>query len=220
VKKRSVAMFTGIVLTQAIVKKAIHEGGILRLTLQVANDYAANLTLGASIAINGCCLTVVSFEKQSAEFSFIDFDVIDETLRLTNLGGLTEHDTVNFERSVTFGTELGGHIVSGHIHCMAEIIAINHDQNNCKMHLSLAADWQKYVLYKGFVSVNGASLTVGEVDEQGFWLHLIPETLAITNLDKYSVGDKLNIEVDQQTYTIINTVENYLSQQEHSKRAN
>ena len=69
------------------------------------------------------------------------------------------------------------------------------------------------MLYKGFVSVNGASLTVGEVDEQGFWLHLIPETLSITNLDNYREGDKLNIEVDQQTYTIINTVENYLSQQ-------
>ena len=81
------------------------------------------------------------------------------------------------------------------------------------MQLALAKEWQKYVFIKGFVSVNGASLTVGEVDEQGFWLHLIPETLSITNLDNYREGDKLNIEVDQQTYTIINTVENYLSQQ-------
>ena len=138
---------------------------------------------------------------------------IDETLKLTNLGMLVVNDTVNFERSVTFGTELGGHIVSGHIHCMAEILSINHHQDNCKMQLALAKEWQKYVLYKGFVSVNGASLTVGEVGEQGFWLHLIPETLSITNLDNYREGDKLNIEVDQQTYTIINTVENYLSQQ-------
>ena len=68
-------------------------------------------------------------------------------------------------------------------------------------------------MYKGFVSVNGASLTVGETDEQGFWLHLIPETLAITNIGKAAIGDALNIEVDQQTYTIINTVENYLRQQ-------
>ena len=73
--------------------------------------------------------------------------------------------------------------------------------------------WQKYVLYKGFVAINGASLTVGEIDEQGFWLHLIPETLAITNLGKAQVGDELNIEVDQQTYTIVNTVENYLRHQ-------
>ena len=206
-------MFTGIVQTQAVVVDATNQGGVLRLALQVEQQYAENLNIGASIAINGCCLTVVKFASDTQGCCVINFDVIDETLKLTNLGMLAVNDTVNFERSVTFGTELGGHIVSGHIHCMAEILSIKHHQDNCKMQLALAKEWQKYVLYKGFVSVNGASLTVGEVDEQGFWLHLIPETLSITNLDNYREGDKLNIEVDQQTYTIINTVENYLSQQ-------
>ena len=206
-------MFTGIVQTQAVVVDATNQGGVLRLALKVDQQYAENLNIGASIAINGCCLTVVKFASDTKGCCVINFDVIDETLKLTNLGMLAVNDTVNFERSVTFGTELGGHIVSGHIHCMAEILSIKHHQDNCKMQLALAKEWQKYVLYKGFVSVNGASLTVGEVDEQGFWLHLIPETLSITNLDNYREGDKLNIEVDQQTYTIINTVENYLSQQ-------
>ena len=206
-------MFTGIVQTQAVVVDATNQGGVLRLALKVEQQYAENLNIGASIAINGCCLTVVKFASDTKGCCVINFDVIDETLKLTNLGMLAVNDTVNFERSVTFGTELGGHIVSGHIHCMAEILSIKHHQDNCKMQLALAKEWQKYVLYKGFVSVNGASLTVGEVDEQGFWLHLIPETLSITNLDNYREGDKLNIEVDQQTYTIINTVENYLSQQ-------
>lgn len=206
-------MFTGIVQTQAVVVDATNQGGVLRLALKVDQQYAENLNIGASIAINGCCLTVVKFASTTEGDCVINFDVIDETLKLTNLGMLVVNDRVNFERSVTFGTELGGHIVSGHIHCMAEILSINHSQDNCKMQLALAKEWQKYVLYKGFVSVNGASLTVGEVDEQGFWLHLIPETLSITNLDTYREGDKLNIEVDQQTYTIINTVENYLSQQ-------
>ncbi|MCF2846863.1 riboflavin synthase subunit alpha [Pseudoalteromonas sp. ACER1] len=206
-------MFTGIVQTQAVVVDATNQGGVLRLALQVEQQYAENLNIGASIAINGCCLTVVKFASDTKGCCVINFDVIDETLKLTNLGKLAVNETVNFERSVTFGTELGGHIVSGHIHCIAEILSIKHHQDNCKMQLALAKEWQKYVLYKGFVSVNGASLTVGEVDEQGFWLHLIPETLSITNLDNYREGDKLNIEVDQQTYTIINTVENYLSQQ-------
>ena len=206
-------MFTGIVQTQAVVVDATNQGGVLRLALQVEQQYAENLNIGASIAINGCCLTVVKFASDTQGCCVINFDVIDETLKLTNLGKLAVNETVNFERSVTFGTELGGHIVSGHIHCMAEILSIKNHQDNCKMQLALAKEWQKYVLYKGFVSVNGASLTVGEVDEQGFWLHLIPETLSITNLDNYREGDKLNIEVDQQTYTIINTVENYLSQQ-------
>ncbi|MEZ7187523.1 riboflavin synthase subunit alpha [Pseudoalteromonas sp. DY56-GL22] len=213
-------MFTGIVQTQAVVVDATNQGGVLRLALQVEQQYAENLNIGASIAINGCCLTVVKFASDTQGCCVINFDVIDETLKLTNLGKLAVNDTVNFERSVTFGTELGGHIVSGHIHCMAEILSIKHHQDNCKMQLALAKEWQKYVLCKGFVSVNGASLTVGEVDEQGFWLHLIPETLSITNLDNYREGDKLNIEVDQQTYTIINTVENYLSQEGHIKRAN
>ncbi|KPM78509.1 riboflavin synthase [Pseudoalteromonas lipolytica] len=213
-------MFTGIVQTQAVVVDATNQGGVLRLALQVEQQYAENLNIGASIAINGCCLTVVKFASDTQGCCVINFDVIDETLKLTNLGKLAVNDTVNFERSVTFGTELGGHIVSGHIHCMAEILSIKNHQDNCKMQLALAKEWQKYVLYKGFVSVNGASLTVGEVDEQGFWLHLIPETLSITNLDNYREGDKLNIEVDQQTYTIINTVENYLSQEGHIKRAN
>ena len=213
-------MFTGIVQTQAVVVDATNQGGVLRLALQVEQQYAENLNIGASIAINGCCLTVVKFASDTQGCCVINFDVIDETLKLSNLGKLAVNDTVNFERSVTFGTELGGHIVSGHIHCMAEILSIKNHQDNCKMQLALAKEWQKYVLYKGFVSVNGASLTVGEVDEQGFWLHLIPETLSITNLDNYREGDKLNIEVDQQTYTIINTVENYLSQEGHIKRAN
>ena len=213
-------MFTGIVQTQAFVVDATNQGGVLRLALQVEQQYAENLNIGASIAINGCCLTVVKFASDTQGCCVINFDVIDETLKLTNLGKLAVNDKVNFERSVTFGTELGGHIVSGHIHCMAEILSIKHHQDNCKMQLALAKEWQKYVLYKGFVSVNGASLTVGEVDEQGFWLHLIPETLSITNLDNSREGDKLNIEVDQQTYTIINTVENYLSQEGHIKRAN
>ncbi|CAM4239152.1 riboflavin synthase subunit alpha [Pseudoalteromonas ostreae] len=207
-------MFTGIVQTQATVISTNQQQGVMRLVLAVAKQYVTKLELGASIAINGCCLTVVKVENISDQpLAQVHYDVIDETLQLTNLGKLIVGSTVNYERSITFGTELGGHIVSGHIHCTAQIENIIHTQDNCKIQLCLPSKWQKYVMYKGFVSVNGASLTVGETDEQGFWLHLIPETLAITNIGKAAIGDVLNIEVDQQTYTIINTVENYLRQQ-------
>lgn len=207
-------MFTGIVQTQATVVSSTHSDGVLRLVVSVSDEYVKHLDLGASIAINGCCLTVVKVEVSNQDVvAQVHFDVIDETLALTNLGELTLGSLVNYERSVTFGTELGGHIVSGHIHCTAKIRQIVKEQNNCKIQLNLPAEWHKYVLYKGFVAINGASLTVGEIDEQGFWLHLIPETLAITNLGIAKVGDKLNIEVDQQTYTIVNTVENYLRHQ-------
>ena len=207
-------MFTGIAQTQATVVSKTHNEGVLRLVVSVSDDYVKHLDLGASIAINGCCLTVVKVELSNQDVvAQVHFDVIDETLQLTNLGLLELGSLVNYERSVTFGTELGGHIVSGHIHCAAKINQIINTQSNCKIQVSLPLKWQKYVLYKGFVAINGASLTVGEIDEQGFWLHLIPETLAITNLGKTLVGDELNIEVDQQTYTIVNTVENYLRHQ-------
>ena len=207
-------MFTGIIQTQARVVSANQVNGVMQLTIAVEKQYIQQLNLGASIAINGCCLTVVQVELSNHDVvAQVHFDVIDETLKLTNLGLLELGSLVNYERSVTFGTELGGHIVSGHIHCTSQISQIVKLENNCKIQLSLPKEWQKYVLYKGFVAINGASLTVGEVDEQGFWIHLIPETLAITNIGAAQVGDKFNIEVDQQTYTIVNTVEKYLRHQ-------
>ncbi|MBQ4864691.1 riboflavin synthase subunit alpha [Pseudoalteromonas sp. MMG013] len=204
-------MFTGIVQTQATVISCNKSGGVLRLVLSVSSNYLNHLDIGASIAINGCCLTVVRYEVSPQDVvGQVYFDVIDESLKLTNLGFLQRGFKVNFERSLTFGTELGGHIVSGHIHCMAKIKAIVKDHDNCRVQLSLPNEWLKFVLYKGFITINGASLTVGEVNATGFWLHLIPETLSITNLGRAVEGDFLNIEVDQQTYTIVNTVENYL----------
>ncbi|TLX48390.1 riboflavin synthase [Pseudoalteromonas phenolica] len=204
-------MFTGIIQTKASVISTNLNGGVLRLVLSVGSEYLQHLDLGASIAINGCCLTVVSYELNPQDVvGQVVFDVIEETLKLTNLGELKRGMFVNLERSVTFGTELGGHIVSGHIHCTAEIEDIVVSGNNCKILLDLPKAWLKYIVYKGFVCINGASLTVGETTDTGFWLHLIPETLSITNLGLAQVGDKLNIEVDQQTYTIVNTVENYM----------
>mgnify|MGYP000674804005 CR=1 FL=1 len=206
-------MFTGIVQTKATVIAFDGNDSFRTITLSVANDYLEKLNIGASIAINGVCLTVTKFESHISDVvGQVQFDIIDETLNKTNLRDIQVGEKVNFERSMTFGTELGGHIVSGHIHCTAKIAQIVKLENNYKIQLSLPQKWQKYVLYKGFVSVNGASLTVGNIDEFGFWLHLIPETLDITNLGEAVVGDEFNIEVDQQTYTIINTVENYMRQ--------
>ncbi|CCQ11952.1 Riboflavin synthase eubacterial/eukaryotic [Pseudoalteromonas luteoviolacea B = ATCC 29581] len=208
-------MFTGIIQTQATVISANKSEGVLRLILSVERGYLGHLDLGASIAINGCCLTVVNYEiPQQDVVGQVSFDVIDETLLLTNLGNLRRGMKVNFERSVTFGTELGGHIVSGHIHDTAKVIKIERTENNCKIRLALPATWLKYVMYKGFIAVNGASLTVGKVEDDGFWLHLIPETLQITNIGRLDEGDAVNIEVDQQTMTIVNTVENYLRNQQ------
>lgn len=121
-------------------------------------------------------------------------------------------DWVNFERSLKFGDEIGGHIVSGHVSATAEILQIERSTDNCAMQLSFPAELAAYIQPKGFIAVDGASLTVGAIEGHSFWLHLIPETLAVTTLGSRQVGDRLNLECDQQTVTIVQTVERYLTQ--------
>ena len=204
-------MFTGIVQTKASVVAITQSEGVKRLVLSVSGQYLRQLDIGASIAVNGCCLTVVHYELGMKDVvGQVHFDIIDETLRLTNLGELQQGHQVNLERSVTFGTELGGHIVSGHIHTTAKVQTIEHTGDNCFFYLTLEPKWLNYILHKGFVCVNGASLTIGDVTDQGFYLHLIPETLGVTNLGLLSEGSLVNIEVDQQTYTIVETIERYM----------
>jgi riboflavin synthase len=204
-------MFTGIVQTKATVIAFEGDDSFRRITLSVASEYLEKLNKGASIAINGVCLTVVQFEAHINDVvGQVQFDIIDETLIKTNLSQIQVGYKVNFERSMTFGTELGGHIVSGHIHSKGKIVDINYNQDNCKMSVRVDREWMKYILHKGFVSINGCSLTVGNVRDNGFDLHLIPETLDITNLGKVQIGDDLNIEVDQQTYSTVQTVERYM----------
>lgn len=204
-------MFTGIVQTKATVVSISGDDSFKTICLSVGREHLERLTIGASIAINGCCLTVTKFETQMNDVvGQVYFDVIDESLQKTNLGKLRQGSLVNFERSVTFGTEIGGHIVSGHIHATAKVVKSESHGSNWIMTLELSPKWMKYVLHKGFVSVNGCSLTVGDVTESTFNLHLIPETMNITNLGEYVPGDEINIEVDQQTYTTVQTVERYL----------
>ncbi|MBU1436493.1 MAG: riboflavin synthase subunit alpha [Gammaproteobacteria bacterium] len=202
-------MFTGIVQTTAQVSQIEDRPGFRKLRLQVASQFLKQLAQGASIAINGTCLTVTAFDA-STELGWVQFDIIDETLRLTNLGQLALGAVVNFERSLTLGSELGGHILSGHIQTQAEVLQIVESADNWAIQLQLAPEWQPYVFSKGFIAIDGISLTVGVVEEGRFWLHIIPETLAVTNLGSRQAGSQVNIEIDQQSYTIVQTVERLL----------
>ncbi|TRW49865.1 riboflavin synthase subunit alpha [Aliidiomarina halalkaliphila] len=209
-------MFTGIVQTQAVVNHIQDKGTFRHLELRVGREHLRGIETGASIAVNGCCLTVTSFDLEpsnDSDGSLVRFDIIDETLRLTNLGELELDDSVNFERSLTMGKELGGHIVSGHIHTTATLKERIDSANNCRMYFEIAPKWLDYILAKGFIAVDGASLTVGDVTASGFWLHLIPETLAITILGDKRPGQRVNIEADQQTMTIVETVRRVLAKQ-------
>ena len=200
-------MFTGIVQSQAEVLSKNTENNLSRLVISVDLPLISGLELGASVAINGVCLTTVDFGKTDNSQAFIAFDVIDETLRVTNLSNLTTGSKINVERSLKAGDEIGGHMVSGHIHCQAELVKIQSTDTNCTLFFSCDTKWMKYVLAKGFIAVNGTSLTVGQVSDNEFSVHLIPETLSRTNLGLLEIGNKVNLELDQQTITIVTTIE-------------
>ncbi|MCS4308453.1 riboflavin synthase [Rheinheimera pacifica] len=202
-------MFTGIVQTKAQLTAVRDATAFRQLIIQPGPEYLQNLSRGASIAINGVCLTVTDFDSAAG---WVSFDVIAETLSKTNLGQLSVGDRVNFERSLSFGSEIGGHIVSGHIQTTATITALDKSANNCAMRLTLAAEYMRYILNKGFIAVEGCSLTVGETYADGFSLYLIPETLSITTLGQKQPGDMLNIELDQQTQIIVQTVERIMAE--------
>ena len=200
-------MFTGIVQSQAEVISILTKNNAVRLKIALEHEYVEGLATGASVAINGVCLTAVEFGALNGTQSFIAFDVIDETLRVSNLAEIELGSKVNVERSLKIGDEIGGHMLSGHVHTQASVINRIESADNCTLSFALAPKYQKYIFAKGFISINGISLTLGaEVDEH-FSVHLIPETLARTNLQNVVVGDKVNIEFDQQTMTIVETIE-------------
>ncbi len=195
-------MFTGIVQGKALIKSIEKKDLLSRIAVEFPDTALSSVSRGASIAINGTCLTVSEFTANTAYF-----DVMMETLRVTNLNQLTADSVVNFERAAKFGDEIGGHLLSGHIHTTVEVSSVEKTENNCIITFKVPAEWTKYILPKGFVAVNGCSLTVGEVTNNEFNVYLIPETLDITTFGTISTGDIINLEVDHQTQTIVDTVE-------------
>ena len=165
------------------------------------------MTKGASIALNGTCLTVTKFDTQTSNASF---DVILETLNKTNLGELKVGDSLNFERAARYGDEIGGHIMSGHVFGAIELIDVLKTPSNVTLVFKLPRKAKAYVLAKGFVGLNGCSLTVGEVNDDRFNVHLIPETLDVTTFGMLSNGAKVNLELDASTQAIVETVQRVL----------
>jgi riboflavin synthase len=194
-------MFTGIVQEIGIILEREETDSGISLTIATSEGFLEKLTIGASIAVNGVCLTVVEFFGDS-----VRFDVIPETLRVTNLNKVTKNSRVNLERSLKFGDEVGGHVLSGHISCTASSRLVKSD-DEVELILSCPKEWMNYIFHKGYVAVNGASLTVAKKESDNFSVFLIPETLKATNLYEVLVEDLLNIEVDQTTYAAVKATE-------------
>ena len=194
-------MFTGIVQGIAIVEGVTSATGMSTFAIRLPDSKTDGVNDGASVAINGTCLTVTRIAENT-----LFFDAMHETLRLTTLGGLVPGDTVNFERAARIGDEIGGHLLSGHIHSTANVAQILRPENNVTIWLEVPDQWARYIFPKGYIAINGASLTIGEVEGNRFNIHLIPETWRATTFGAIKEGMKVNIEIDSQTQTIVDTL--------------
>ncbi|WNJ77685.1 riboflavin synthase subunit alpha [Cedecea neteri] len=203
-------MFTGIVQGTATLVSIDEKPNFRTHVIDMPTEMLPDLETGASVAHNGCCLTVTEIDG-----NHVSFDLMKETLRITNLGELSVGDSVNVERAAKFNDEIGGHLMSGHIMTTAEISKILTSENNRQIWFKIQdKTLMKYILYKGYVGIDGISLTVGEVTATRFCVHLIPETLERTTLGAKKLGQRVNIEIDPQTQAIVDTVERVLASRE------
>jgi len=203
-------MFTGIVQAKVEVLNFVKKAQFARLTLALPAALGSGLTTGASIAVNGACLTVTEIIDAA-----VSFDLIMETLRITNLDELQPGSWVNVERAARFGDEIGGHQLSGHIHDTVTVCAIDTPPDNCILRFAVPPTWRQYIFAKGYVGLNGASLTIAAVADDCFTVYLIPETLRITTFGQIRIGDRVNLEIDTQTQCIVDTVTRMLTDTAH-----
>lgn len=183
-------MFTGLVEVLGVVERVVDEGAGRRLTV-VWPELSEPLALGESIAVNGCCLTVVSMDGDR-----FDLQAGPETLLRTNLGQAKAGDRVNLERSLRAGDRLGGHFVQGHIDTTAALRERRTDGEWEFLAFTIDPSWTTLMVPKGSLAVDGVSLTLVDVTSDGFSVMLIPHTLAVTTLGALQVGDRVNIETD------------------------
>lgn len=187
-------MFTGLVTDVGEIVSIEAQGELRRI--RIACSYAPeSLTNGASIACSGACLTVVGFGHEHGR-NFFDVDAAAETLRVTHVGVWTEGRKINLERALKIGDELGGHIVTGHVDGLTEIVERRDFDGQAHFRLRAPAELAKFVAAKGSVCLDGVSLTVNEVEGDDFTILLIPHTLAVTTWGERGAGDRVHLEVD------------------------
>ncbi len=203
-------MFTGIVQGIADVRSVTDSGGIRTFEITFPAGFCAGLETGASVSVDGVCLTVTAVpDEQNASF-----DVMQQSMSVTTLGAFKKGARVNVERAARDGAEIGGHPLSGHIDFRATIVEIARQEGNFRMRISVEPQWLKYIFPKGYIAINGASLTIAEVDKKASWFEvwLIPETLRMTTFGDKQCGDLLNIEIERETQVFVDTIRHTLKE--------
>ena len=210
-------MFSGIVEGTGIITDIEERSEHIHWKVQLPKGSEEGLGIGASVSLDGVCLTATNIEDR-----IIGFDLIQETLQRTTLNERKIGDTVNIERALRYGEEVGGHLVSGHIMATGTIVDITNPMQQSGENTDDTADIQisipnsliDYIFEKGYIAIDGISLTIGKVDESaGFYLHIIPETLRRTTLGTKSVGDSVNIEIDSMTQSVVDTVKRVMKKE-------
>jgi riboflavin synthase len=184
-------MFTGIIEETGTVRAFVQRDTAWRLEIE-AEQVLEDAALGDSIAVNGCCLTIVDFDENT-----LRFDVLEESRRLTSFDQLGARGMVNLERAARFNGKMGGHFVTGHIDGLGEIEVLEQRGADTYMRIQAPEGTGRYLVHKGSVAVEGISLTVAEVEGDCFAVWLIPHTMSATNLHAKSVGEGVNLEFDQ-----------------------
>ena len=187
-------MFTGIVTDMGEVI-AIEKRGDTRLTIATAYD-PDGIAIGASIACSGCCLTAVETGRLQDGRGFFAVDASAETLARTTLGSWKVGTRINLERPLKMGDELGGHVVSGHVDDVGEIVAIEPEGDSLRFRFRVSPAISRFIASKGSVALDGTSLTVNEVESDEFGVNIIPHTQAVTTWGKAKAGDRVNVEID------------------------
>jgi riboflavin synthase len=203
-------MFTGIVQGIATIDGLIDRPGLRSFRLGFPPGFAAGLEIGASVSCDGVCLTVTALHGDDAA----EFDVMQQSLSLTTLGSFAQGGRLNVERAAKEGGEIGGHPLSGHVDVKGTLLEVRRPENNHVLRIGLPARWMRYVFAKGYIAVNGTSLTVAEADRQAGWFEvwLIPETLRMTTFGDKRPGDPLNIEIERSTQVFVDTVRDALDE--------
>ena len=203
-------MFTGIVQSIAQIIEVSDKNGIRTFVLEFEQDFCHELEIGASVAVDGVCLTVTELLSEVR----VKFDVMLQSLLITTLSQYENKAYVNVERAAKDGAEIGGHPLSGHVDFRTPIAIINHIEENYCIRFSLPKEWKRYIFPKGYIALNGASLTVSQVDKKAGWFEvwLIPETRRMTTFEAKTVGVNINVEIERSTQVLVDTVRDTLEE--------
>ena len=200
-------MFSGIVQTVGKIESIKDKNHIKTIRIKTHGNYPKDIATGQSVSVDGVCLSLV---KKNNEYC--EFEAVEETINRTTLGSYKQGSKVNLEKSLKFGDTVGGHFVSGHIHTRGRIVEVELVGESKNILVEIEEKWIKYLTEKGYISVNGASITIGKVSKNTFYVHLIPETLKTTNLDELIYDNYVNLEFDQATIAIVDTTERLINQ--------